>query len=545
MGRTSQDHSWWFSAALEFRTFAAVSLLIAAMSACSGPAQASRHTGPVAVPASSSRALRATLPTVATVVGSAGSFVGHGSVTVTAAHAELPYAGSLSAAGTGVNVRFSGVRLVRPLVLTFDVRGKPGPEAMPVVAHQMANGSWSLIPATYHAGRMVVRAQDFSVHVPAWLNPKAWMRWLGGRLASLVGGRTAPIDCAGGGPAWASLSRLTDEVHTCLEPNVDRTSHAVRAEVQIKSNRGVALEVDIPPDSAYTWVEDQPSAVRSWIWDHVIHQDPDVMALLPAGGTMTAGYLQPAADESISFQVRPSNWSLGYSLIGDVVDALSGEAAKHTGMITLYLMTKCSKAVDFGNLSVHGPLSSAKFGSAITCVVSQATSNLADPETAVRAARTLLGPGLDQADTATAVKELTSVGSKLIGFAWITILWPYVEAGWGELPDAVHNLLSGGASTLINLDLRRASSPCTSDSIKAGIRASTQPYAKALDDIHGFGCSGQFAYAFADVTSQGIENSITILLLQHAGTWVPVDRASYCLNHAVPGDIYFNACETQ
>jgi len=126
------------------------------------------------------------------------------------------------------------------------------------------------------------------------------------------------------------VSKQTDEAHTCLIPNADPASHAVRAEVQIKSNRGTALEVDIPPGAAYTWVQDQPWAVRSWVWAHLIHQDPNLMALLPAGATLTAGYLRPYANEDLSFQVQPSYWSLGYTLVGDIVDALSGLAADAT-----------------------------------------------------------------------------------------------------------------------------------------------------------------------------------------------------------------------
>jgi len=199
-----------------------------------------------------------------------------------------------------------------------------------VVAHRLPDGGWTLDRALSAKALVTVRASSFSPHIPAWLNPRAWVHWLGDRLASLIGGRTPPIACAGGGAAWASVSKQTDEAHTCLIPNADPASHAVRAEVQIKSNRGTALEVDIPPGAAYTWVQDQPWAVRSWVWAHLIHQDPNLMALLPAGATLTAGYLRPYANEDLSFQVQPSYWSLGYTLVGDIVDALSGLAADAT-----------------------------------------------------------------------------------------------------------------------------------------------------------------------------------------------------------------------
>jgi hypothetical protein len=360
------------------------------------------------------------------------------------------------AAGTGIDVVFSGVTLSRPLTIAFDTSGKHRPGSVPVVAHRLPDGSWTLDRASVTRTQMTVRASSFSLHLPAWFDPRAWLHWLGDRLASLIGGRTPPIDCAGGGPAWASVSKQTDEAHTCLVRNVDPASHAVRAEVQIKSNRGTALEVDIPPGASYTWVQDQPWAARSWVWRTLIHQDPNLMALLPAGATLTAGYLRPYADEDLSFQVQPSHWSLGYTLIGDIVDVLSSLGAESTSLTTLYLLGKCSGAVDYGSLSVHNPLSMVTFSSAFKCVLNEALSRLSSPAKAAGAARSLLGPGVDQADLATATKELTSVGGKLLTFGWILRLWPFFQAGWGTIPDVIHNLLTDGESTLINLHLRAA-----------------------------------------------------------------------------------------
>lgn len=300
--------------------------LVAAMAgvvACGSGPQRAVSARPVTVTVSSSRALRVTVPGVATVAGPRGAFRGHGTVTVRPVRSALPFGNSLRAAGTGVDVTFSGVTLARPLTLTFDVTREPRRGDVAVVAHRLPGGGWTLNRASATRAHMTVRASSFSFHLPAWLNPGAWLHWLGDRLASLVGGRTPPIACAGGGPAWASLSKQTDEAHTCLVPNVDPASHAVRAEVQIKSNRGTALEVDFPPGAAYTWVQDQPWAVRSSVWANLIHQDPNLMALLPAGATLTAGYTRPYAGEDLSFQVYPRHWSEGYTLVGDIVDVLS------------------------------------------------------------------------------------------------------------------------------------------------------------------------------------------------------------------------------
>ena len=435
-------------------------VVAAGISGCSsGPQRAASHSATAEV--SPSRPLRVTVPGVATVTAPAGSFRGRGTITVApvrAVRASLPYGTSLSAAGTGIDVTFSGVTVSRPLTITFDVADRPAAADVPVVAHRLPDGGWSLALATVSAGRMTVRAQTLSLHLPAWLDARGWMQWLGNRLASVIAGRTPPINCPGG-PPWASVSELTDETHACVVRNADQASHAMRAEVQIKSNRGVALAVDIPPGADYTSVQDQPWAVRSWIWRHVIHHDPNIMVLLPAGATLTAGYRQPAANEDLAFQVNVGYWSLAYSLIGDIVDGLSGQAADTTDMATLYLMSKCSGAVDYGTLSVRNPLSTAIFGSAMTCIVKEALSSLSDPRTAREAARSLLGAGASHADQAAATRELASVGAKLGAFGWLVSQWPVLQLGWGGTADIVQNLLTDGTSTLITLDLRAAPAP--------------------------------------------------------------------------------------
>jgi hypothetical protein len=150
-----------------------------------------------------------------------------------------------------------------------------------------------------------------------------------------------------------------------------------------------------------------------------------------------------------------SYWSLAYSLVGDIVDVLSGNAADVGGKVvtTLYLISKCSSAVDYSSLSIHNPLSIVTFGSALTCAISEAASNLASPDKAYAAARSLLGPGIDQAKLATATRELTDIGGKLLTFGWVVQLWPVLQLGWGGTADVVASLLTGGTSTLINLDL--------------------------------------------------------------------------------------------
>lgn len=435
-------------------------MLLAGLGGCAGGTSPAGRSVTVAV--SQARAVRVTVPGVATVSGPAGALRGTGTITVTPVRLRLPFDGALQPAGTGVDVRFSRVWLARPLTITFADARKPPAGTIPVVAHLRADGVWDLTPVkSAKAGRMTVTTAAFSPHVPAYLNPRRWVQWLGSRLASLVGGRTAPINCPGGAPRWASVLKQTDEAHTCLISNPSAADHSVRAELQVKSNRGTALEVDVPSGADYTWVEGEPWAIRQQVWRHLIHQDPNAMVLLPPGGTMTAGYRQPIGDEQLPFHVQPSYWSMAYSLIGDVVDALTGSSAASAGTVTtvLYLVSKCSSAIDYGSLTVSNPLSTATFAGALKCVINDALTGLSSPATALGAARSLLGPGIDQADLATATRELTSVGGKLLAFGWVLQLWPVLQLGWGGVADVIHGLLTGGTSTLISLTLHGTAGP--------------------------------------------------------------------------------------
>lgn len=85
---------------------------------------------------------------------------------------------------------------------------------------------------------------------------------------------------------------------------------------------------------------------------------------------------------------------------------------------------------------------------------------------------------------------------------------------------------------------------CTSAAIRPGVQASAAQYSMTLDRIDGYGCSGGFAYVFADVGQGGNVNTITVLLKQSGSTWVPANRGIYCPDHAVPSAIYSEACQT-
>lgn len=167
-------------------------MLVSGLAGCSGSADPAAKSVTVAV--SASRAVHVTVPGVATVSGSAGSVRGTGKISVMAVRPPLPFGGALQSAGTGIDIRFSGVRLVRPLTIRFATVGRPPAGTVPVVAHRESDGAWDLSLASRDSpGRLSVRTMAFSPHVPAYLHPSVWVHWLGDRLASLIGGRTARI----------------------------------------------------------------------------------------------------------------------------------------------------------------------------------------------------------------------------------------------------------------------------------------------------------------------------------------------------------------
>jgi hypothetical protein len=86
-----------------------------------------------------------------------------------------------------------------------------------------------------------------------------------------------------------------------------------------------------------------------------------------------------------------------------------------------------------------------------------------------------------------------------------------------------------------------SSAPCTTQAITTTVKSHTSNF-YSLD---GFGCSGNFAYAFVTVTGQDGQPiaEVTQVLMAVDGAWQSASR-SYCQNGSVPAAIYKNACQT-
>jgi hypothetical protein len=97
-------------------------------------------------------------------------------------------------------------------------------------------------------------------------------------------------------------------------------------------------------------------------------------------------------------------------------------------------------------------------------------------------------------------------------------------------------------STTTTTTTYAAAAPCTAAVITAAVKAFTTNFYK----VDGYGCSGNFAYAFVTVTDQQGQPTaeVTDLFMAVNGAWQPADRGAYCVNGSVPADIYQNACQT-
>lgn len=98
-----------------------------------------------------------------------------------------------------------------------------------------------------------------------------------------------------------------------------------------------------------------------------------------------------------------------------------------------------------------------------------------------------------------------------------------------------------------------AGPPCTSAAVdpvaEAGDPSQQIPAATGVD---GFGCAGDFAYAFVLIPAQpgGTSYEATRLLKASGSSWTVVDRAAYCpadgnsTSSPVPAAIFRDACQT-
>ena len=218
-------------------------------------------TGPVTQDVSPEAALDLELPGVARITAPAGTFATPGTITLTPARPNGAVVSGTYIAGPGVDVAFAGTKPVRPLRVAFaEFSPAQSADQLPVALHQLPDGSWEVRDAALVDGSLVLETVDFSVNVPGWMHPRAWLTSVADSVTDWMTARTDPRGCADNGPDFAKLANGTTLLHSCLASNPHPDDGRVRAEAQLQSNRRFYMWVAVPDGVEYVWVEDQPAA---------------------------------------------------------------------------------------------------------------------------------------------------------------------------------------------------------------------------------------------------------------------------------------------
>jgi hypothetical protein len=349
----------------------------------------------------------------------AGTFARVGTIVVTQQVARIGKSYGLTPAGAGVDVRILHTTLRRPLTVTYRV-GRPPRGTVPRVAHRMHNGNWELKAARLApGGRLVLSTRSFSINLPSWLSPSSlwndltqWTKNVGNWVASGVGGRTAPLTCSGA-PDWFSWQKQSELVHVCGITN------AGRGEIQIKSNRGITLDVRVPGNPAYVWVERQPWSIRRlmpWL-------DPNHRVFLGPGETMTVGYDRPAETVDGTFSITGS--SMG-AYIDDGARAFldfvaNSRLGADSGVLLSYTWLQCGAGIDL-NISTLASVDPApSLGAFVACMMRSLVTLNDEPARAVSLVQQLGG------DRAT-VDQLVQRAKAFSAIGRLIDAWPAVQA---------------------------------------------------------------------------------------------------------------------
>ena len=391
----------------------------------------------ITVSVDSGHPLDVEIPNVGQLSGPTGAFSRSGSITIQPETASFASSSTFQASGAGIDVAFDGTSLRRPLSLAFNASTKPSADAVPLVAHQGDDGQWNFLPAKLDSsGRITAQTSSFSLNIPGWGSAVALFHALANFIASGVGGRTSPLTCSGG-PSWFHLdAQHSDLVHACVKTNYSNGQEV--AEVQLKSNRGVSLQVTVPGNPAYVWVEGQTWAGRQKV-AAAHHFDPNQTVILGAGKTMTVGYTRWYTSLPVSFFVSGATGLAAIdTLTSDVINTLYGAIPY---ISVAYTEVQCATGF------AVNPLTGVTFGvngfyDYFKCMVDSALGELTDDQNALNVAVQFGGSEADVATLVGSARALNAIG-------WIVTLWPYIQAGIGNDIDKIDELISGGQSALV------------------------------------------------------------------------------------------------
>jgi hypothetical protein len=252
------------------------------------------------------------------------------------------------------------------------------------------------------------------------------MTAIGDSIADYATQRTDPRPCPGGAPKWSSTSLRTTLVHLCSITNTDKASKAVRAELQVQSNRRFFQWVGVAPGADYVYVEDEPDWFRTAL-AKLTKQGRDSAVLVAGNGFLTAGYRQPKQTTTKAFNGSLDYYSAAFS----VADVIMGLDVRDTVAGSFVILAHC--ATD-GEIAAFPNLESVQ--DLVKCFIEDSLKSLDDPGKAFAQALDLYGEAgyAKEAETSLrkSITRLRFLGRliKIIGVAGV------ITSTFSQLPDA-------------------------------------------------------------------------------------------------------------
>jgi hypothetical protein len=208
---------------------------------------------------------------------------------------------------------------------TFELRIKgkaPPPGAIPAILHLTPTGRWERDHTYYSDGAYVAPSvRSFSPRIGGYI------RDLIDVGTDLLTGRTDPSqDCDPDPYGWVTTGSppADGSFHVCLRKNA-APGGVERVEIEIKSNRGVAMWITLPTHARdFLWVEgDNTWSTVAPILNALDGDEDFDRVLLGPGRRLTVGYTRPVgAGPRLDFSSYQNNYSqlasLAYAFFGDV-----------------------------------------------------------------------------------------------------------------------------------------------------------------------------------------------------------------------------------
>lgn len=360
--------------------------------------------------------------------------------------------GTYAVGGRGVVLSLKRLRFRKAITVTLPVPRSHRGRA--VVAFRRVDGRWGQVPARRVGPRLIratitprqfgmPAAQTHALLLPSsFVSPlvsaigdaAAWARDSVGRSAvRWATSTTTPLDCAPA-PSWMALTATKNGFHTCVKNNP--AAGRDRAEVQIKSNRGYYIAVDIPVGAEYVWVSDQDDATRK-ILASVLRYDASKRVMLAPGQWMTIGF--PRSDLSYLFAAR-TNWqSTALTLSGTLLDYVGERSPQAQAKIAADVISNC--------INPASTVTATSVVSSFRCALRRLPVLVADPAILPLEGEHALSPKRDSlrraASKLTGVVSLVpSLSSAAVGIAdgtrygelRLTVTAPPAPSGTGPAP---------------------------------------------------------------------------------------------------------------